>query len=199
MSLARPPADLSCADLLTTWLPDAFEKARAAGARAPDITVALVLDGKGGGAWTLRVAGGGLTVTNSADPAAHITVRQPVADFRAAIWGEGTMAPLLPADFDVAAAVTGEAKLPIAALGQMKGTLHLEIPDFAGRTFKVSATFGGGAEPSASVTADVATLEQMRAGTLQPAEAFFTGKIRVAGDVPWLMQVGLSLAGGNMM
>jgi hypothetical protein len=198
MSLARPPANLSCADLFSTWLPDAFDKARAAGAKAPDIVVALVLDGKGGGAWTLRVAGGALTVSDGADADAHITVRQPVQDFRAALWGEGTMAPLLPADFDVAAAVTGELKLPVAALAQMKGTLHLDVPDFAGRTFKVSIMFGGAADPSASVTADVATLEQLRSGALQPAEAFFTGKIRVAGDVPWLMQVGLSLAGGGL-
>jgi hypothetical protein len=199
MSLARPPATLSCADLFSTWLPDAFERAKAEGAKAPDIVVAVALDGKGGGAWTLRVAGGALTVTTGADAAAQLTLRQPVADFRAAIWGEGAMPPLLPAEFDVAAAVTGQVQLPINALAQMNGTLHLDVPDFNGRTWKLSLTVGGAAEPSASVTADLATLEQLRSGALQPTDAFFTGKIRVAGDVPWLMQIGMSFAAGGMM
>jgi len=194
-SIARPPASLSCADLFATWLPDAFARARAAGAKAPDVVISVVLDGKGGGAWTLRVAGGSLTVTDGADPASLVVVRQPVADFRAAIWGEGNLDSLLPPQLDLAAAITGEVQLPVAALAQVKGTLHLDVPDFAGRSWQVAFMFGGAAEPSATVTADLPTLEQLRSGALAPAEAFFTGKIRVAGDVPWLMQIGLSFGG----
>lgn len=198
-SVARPPADLSCADLFSTWLPEVFARARAAGAKAPDLTVNVVLDGDGGGAWRLRVAGGALTVGDGADPAALVTLRQPVADFRAAVWGEGNMGSLLPQQLDLAAAITGEVQLPTAALAQVKGTLHLDVPGFAGRTWKASVTFGGAAEPSATVTVDVPTLEQLRSGALPPAQAFFAGKIAVTGDVPWLMQIGMSLAAGGMM
>lgn len=198
-SVARPPADLSCADLFTTWLPDVFARARAAGAKAPDITVNVVLDGNDGGSWTLRVAGGALTVTNGADASALVTLRQPVADFRAAVWGEGNMDSLLPQQLDLAAAITGEVKLPTAALAQVKGTLHVDIPGFQGRTWKASVTFGGAADPSATVTVDVPTLQELRAGTLPPAQAFFAGRIAVTGDVPWLMQIGMNLAAGGMM
>lgn len=198
-SVARPPADLSCADLFTTWLPDVFARARAAGAKAPDMIVNVVLDGDGGGAWTLRVAGGALTVKDGADASALVTLRQPVADFRAAVWGEGNMDSLLPQQLDIAAAITGEVTLPTAALAQVKGTLHVDIPGFEGRTWKASVSFGGAADPSATVTVDVPTLQELRAGALPPAQAFFAGRIAVTGDVPWLMQIGMSLAAGGMM
>jgi len=198
-SLARPPADLSCAELFSTWFPDAFARAKAAGAKAPDVVMSVVLDGDGGGAWTLRVAGGALTVTSAADPAALVTLHQPVADFRAAVWGEGKMDSLLPAQLDLAAAITGEVPLPTAALTQVNGTLHLAVPGFAGRTWKIGITFGGATDPNATVTVDVPTLQELSSGALPPAQAFFAGKIAVTGDVPWLMQIGMSLAAGGMM
>lgn len=198
-SLARPPVDLSTADLFATWLPDAFARARAAGATPPDVTLAVILDGPGGaggpGAWTLRVAGGALTIHDGADAAALITLRQPEADFRAVVWGEGAQASLLPPEIDLAAALTGQARLPTAALAQVKGTLRLELPGFAGRTFVAAVTLGGAAAPTATVTVDMATLAELRAGTLPPAQAFFAGRIAVTGDVPWLMQVGMGLGG----
>lgn len=190
---------MSCAELFSTWLPETFVRAQAAGARAPDLAATVVLDGDGGGAWALRVAGGKLTVAEGSDPGALVTLRQPVADFRAAVWGEGTAGSLLPEQLDLTAAITGQSNLPLAALAQVKGTLHVEIPGFQGRTWKTAVTFNGAAEPSATVTVDVPTLEELRAGTLPPAQAFFAGRIAVTGDVPWLMQVGMTLAAGGMM
>jgi putative sterol carrier protein len=197
-SVARPPHDLTVAQLFGSWLPDAFDKAVAAGAKPPDAVVSVVLDGDGGGEWTLRTAGGKLAVSEGTDAAALVTIRQSVADFRAAVWGEGEMASLLPEELDLTKAITGETKLPTAALGQVKGTLDVVVPGFAGRTWKASLTFGGAATPKATVTADMATLEQLRAGTLPPAQAFFAGKIAVTDDVPWLMQIAMNLAAGGL-
>lgn len=197
-TLSRPPADLSVADLFASWLPDAFARAKAAGGNPPDASIAVTLDGDGGGAWTLRVAGGALTVSPGADAAATIALRQSVADFRAAIWGEGGAEPLLPAQFDLTAAITGQAKVPTAALASVKGTLGFDIPGFAGRTWTANLTFGGASAPSARVSVDVPTLGKLRDGTLQPAAAFFSSAIAISGDVPWLMQVGMSLAAGGL-
>jgi hypothetical protein len=197
-SLARPPHDLSCAQLFGSWLPDAFDRAVAAGAKPPDAVVSVILDGDDGGMWTLRVADGKLSVTQGADTAAMVTLRQSVADFRAAVWGEGDMASLLPEELDLTKAITGQTKLPTAALGQVKGTLDVVVPGFAGREWKASLTFGGAPTPKATVTADMQTLEQLRAGTLPPAQAFFAGKIAVTDDVPWLMQIAMSLAAGGI-
>jgi hypothetical protein len=197
-TVSRPPASLSIADLFGTWLPDTFARARAAGAMPPDATIAVTLDGEGGGAWTLAVKGGVLTVSDGADAGALIALRQSAADFRAAIWGEGGSDALLPPQLDLTAAITGQTKLPTAALANVKGTLRVEIPGFAGRTWSAALTLGGAAAPSATVTVDVPTLAQLRDGTLAPANAFFAGKIAVTGDVPWLMQVGMSLAAGGL-
>ncbi len=197
-ALVRPPADLSCTDLFATWLPAAFARARAAGAHPPDAVIAVVLDGDGGGAWTLRVASGALAVTDGRDDGALIALTQTVADFRAAVWGDGAAASMLPAELDLAAAITGEARLPITALARITGTLRIEIPGFADRTWAAAVTFGGAATPSASVSVDLPTLEAIRAGSLPLAQAFFAGKIAVTGDVPWLMQVGMSVAAGGL-
>lgn len=196
-SFTRPPAETSVADLFGTWLPEAFARARAAGAAPPDLRIAVTLDGTDGGSWTLAVAGGALTVTPGADENAPIALRQSAADFRAALWGEGGTTPLLPPQLDLTAAITGQARVPTAALAAVKGTLRVEIPGFAGRTWNAAVTFGGAATPTATVSVDVPTLEQLRNGTLQPAQAFFAGKIAVTGDVAWLMQVGMSLAAGR--
>ncbi len=197
-TVSRPPDSLTLAELFTRWLPEAFESARTAGARAPDATIAVELSGEGGGGWTLRVAGGALTVTDGADAAAPIALRQSAQDFRAALWGEGGRPSLVPPQIELTAVVTGQARLPTAALASVKGTLRVEIPGFSGRTWSAEITLGGARTPNATVTVDVPTLEAMRAGTLAPAQAFFAGKIAVTGDVPWLMQVGMSFAAGGL-
>ncbi len=197
-ALLRPPPELTCAELFATWLPAAFERARAAGALSPDGVVAVQLEGDGGGAWTLRVADGALTVGDGLDVAALVTLRQTVADFRAAVWGEGSSGALLPPQLDLAAAITGEVEIPTAALAQARGTLHVEIPGFAGRTWKTAVTILGATAPAATVAVDVPTLESLRDGSLPPAQAFFSGRIAVTGDVPWLMQIGMSLAAGGL-
>ncbi len=197
-SLSRPPSTLSCAELFTTWLPAAFAQARAAGATPPDVMIAIELAGDGGGAWTLVVTGGALEVNPGADPAAVITLRQSAADLRAAIWGEGDVPPLLPAEVDLGQALAGQNSLPLGALAQARGTLVVEVPGFAGRTWSAVIAIGGATTPSATVRAELETLDALRRGELGPSQAFFTGKIAISGDVAWLMQVGMSLAAGGM-
>lgn len=193
-TVARPPETITLAELFKTWLPQTFMEAVAAGAKPPDATLAVTLTGDGGGAWTVRVASGGLTVGDGADPAAPIALTQTAADFRAAIWGEAGKPSMVPPQLDLTAVVTGQVKVPTAALAHIKGTLRLELPGFNGRTWAVAVTLGGAAEPSATVSADLPTLEQIRSGQLAPANAFFSGKIAITGDVPWLMQVGMGFA-----
>lgn len=201
--LARPPAALSCAELFTTWLPEAFARARAAGAQPPDARLRVELAGDGGGAWLVTVAGGELAIARGgvdagADADAAIVLRQSVADFRAAIWGEDDHEPLIPPELDLTAAITGQSRVPTAALAQVRGTLAIEIAGFGHRTWSLAVALGGAATPAATVAFDLPTLAALRAGTLPVAQAFFAGKIAVTGDVPWLMQVGMSLAAGGL-
>jgi hypothetical protein len=197
-SFTRPPAGTPLAELFTTWLPETFARARAAGATPPDLRIAVTLDGDGGGAWTLAVAGGALAVTDGAAADAPIALHQTAEDFRAALWGEGGGESLVPPQLDLTAAITGQVRVPTDALANVRGVLRLEIPGFAGRTWAAAFTFAGATSPTATVSADLATLEQLRSGALPPAQAFFTGKIAISGDVPWLMQVGMGFASGGL-
>jgi hypothetical protein len=193
-TVSRPPDSITLAELFQTWLPQTFAQARTAGAAPPDVTIAVTLTGDGGGAWTLRVANGALTVDDGADAKAPIALKQSAADFRAALWGEGGKPSMVPPQMDLSAVVTGQVKVPTAALAMIKGTLRVEIPSFSGRTWAADITLGGATSPSATVSADLETLEQLRNGSLAPANAFFSGKIAITGDVPWLMQVGMGFA-----
>ena len=197
-SFARPPAGLPLDELFTVWLPSAFAQAQAAGAAPPDLRISVTLDGDGGGAWTLAVSGKNLTVTSGAERNAPIALHQTAADFRAALWGEGGTDALVPPQLDLTAAITGQSKLPLDALANVRGVLRAEIPGFAGRTWAATFTFAGAPSPTATVSVDTATLDELRRGTLPPAQAFFAGRIAISGDVAWLMQVGMNLAAGGL-
>src|SRR5215213_1434990 len=90
----RPPRHLSPTEFFESWLPgqyaDVVARARAAkpGAVPPDFTAAISLDGDGGGAWTLAVKGGALTVTPGTPGKTDVAMRQSVADWAALVHGE---------------------------------------------------------------------------------------------------------------
>ena len=100
-TVSRPPESITLPELFKTWLPQTFAQARTAGATPPDATIAVTLTGDGGGAWTLRVAGGALTVDDGADAKAPIALKQSAADFRAALWGEGGKPSMVPPQMEM--------------------------------------------------------------------------------------------------
>jgi hypothetical protein len=44
---------------------------------------------------------------------------------------------------------------------------------------------------SASVTVDADTVVAIKQGKMDPASAFFGGKLQLGGDVAWVMQAGM--------
>jgi hypothetical protein len=197
-NLNRPPADITPKDFFETWLPREYDRLAAEGApRPPDLVACVRLSGDGGGVWTITLAGGQLSVAEK-DVAQEgrtpdVAIEQSVADWRAITAGTPGDGP----DLSVPDGASLDSWLVNPALHQVlqtvKGTLRFEIPGFQGRTFAVSITFRGAAEPQATISIDMDTITAMRDGTLPPVQAFFGGKILMTGDSAFAMQIGMAL------
>ena len=186
------PADLSPSQFFESYLPAEWARARTGAAPPPDATIEIVLDGDGGGTWTVAVAGGALTTTASAGAKQpDLRVRMTVQDFRAAVQGEDGAPQIFPRDLDLARAF---ARIPSSAGASPigKGALEVGITGFHGRTWKIALESGGAATPAATVTIDADTVVQIRDRKIDPAAAFFGGKIQLGGDVAWIMQAGMA-------
>ncbi len=191
------PADLTPAQILETYLPAEWARARAGATPAPGATIEIVLAGDGGGTWTVAISDGALTTTaGAALGAIDLRVALSVDDFRAAVQGEPGAPDVFPHDLDLGRAlarIPGGAGVPALA----PGAVQVAITGFHGRTWSIRIESGGSATPSAQITVDAATLLAMRDGALDPASAFFGGKIQLGGDVAWIMQAGMAFMQGG--
>jgi len=190
------PSNLTPGDFFERWIPGEFARARAAGATAPDLTVQVHLAGDGGGTWTLRVAGGELTVAPGATSPPELRIEQSVADWRAMVVGEDGAPDVFPKELDLLTVLTRSGPKSASLLQQHPGTLRLTISGFNGRTWSLTLTAGGATTPAAEVTIDAATAAALRAGTIDPMNAFFGGKLQLGGDTAWIMQVGMQAMAG---
>jgi putative sterol carrier protein len=187
----RPPTD--SAEFFESWLPAQYQQVAGELKRTPpDAIICVELSGEGGGAWTLALSGGTLTVTPAASDSANITLRQSVEDWRVVTLGaQGAQVPSLTS---LGASIDKLLTSPV--LGQLltgvSGTLRFVIAGFQGRDFATEISFQGAAEPHATITVDADTLDQIRSGALAPAQAFFANKIRISGDAAFAMQVGMT-------
>ena len=157
----------------------------------------MSLDGDGGGTWTIAVRGGALTTTAAAASGApDLRVRMSTADWKAALQGEAGAPELFPRDVDVGRLL---ARIPAggAASPLGKGAVQIGIGNFHGRTWSIALEVGGAASPAAQVTLDADTALALKAGKLDPASAFFGGKIQLGGDVAWVMQAGMGFMQGR--
>jgi hypothetical protein len=184
------PTDLSPAQFFTSYLPAEWARARAGKPAAADATFEVVLDGDDGGTWAVTVAKGELTAREGAAAAPDLRVRMSATDFRAALQGEDGAPDIFPREIDLGAAI---ARIPSGAPGvqMMKGAVTIGITGFHGRTWTIALESGGASTPSASVTIDADTIVAMKHGKIDPASAFFGGKIQLGGDVAWAMQLGM--------
>jgi putative sterol carrier protein len=200
-TLPRPPRDISPAQFFETWLPPQFEALVAAaraehpGVTPPDLTAGATLEGEGGGAWTLAMRGGALTVTPGLPAAAEVTLRQSVTDWRALVQGEEGAPEVAPPGGNPLAMLASTNPALVQALRELRGTLRLEMPNYGvpGRTWAIVVTFNGATAPESTISVDAETALAIQRGTIQGPEAFFSGKIQLRGDTAFAMQVGMTL------
>jgi len=193
---ARPPRDITPHAFFTAWLVREFQSEFGAGKRrASDITVAVELDGEGGGRFVLDVKDDTLTVRapGGAGPEPMVTMRQTVADWRAVAVGEEGAVDLAPPEASPTDVlfVDPQSRQLMATL---RGTLRFEVTGYNGRTWWMNVKFGTqpwATPPDATIAVDAETYAAMLSRKLAPPEAYFSGKIRLSGNTSLAMQLGM--------
>src|SRR5687768_9961480 len=134
-----PPRDISPAAFFESWLPAEYTRLRGAGApQPPDLRVAISLTGDGGGAWTVALAGGALTVAPGEAAGADLAISQSVADWRALMIGEDGAPDIFPRELDLVSAIAHGGDAGLAMIRGIRGTLAASITGFAGRTWSIA-------------------------------------------------------------
>lgn len=186
-----PPSDISPAEFFESWLPAEYQRTSSAlTSKPPNAVIGIELSGEGGGAWTLTLEDGALTVTAAAADNANIALRQSVEDWRTITIHAASQGA------DPAAAASIDRLLTSPGLAQLvesvKGSMRFCVPGLGGRDFSAELVFGGASAPQATVTVSADTLEQIRSGALPAPQAYFTGLIQVEGDPTLFMTVGMA-------
>jgi hypothetical protein len=196
MTDRRPPRDITPARFFEQWLPALFAGEFGPGKRTPtDVTVRVRLDGEGGGAWDLTVAGGKLTVGAPGGSEPPVSVHQTVADWRAVTVGEEggiDLAPPQGSPLDMLFVDPASRQV----LTSVRGTVRFEVTGYNGRTWQLTCKFGEQPEPpepNAVISVDAETHAKILSRQMAPPEAYFSGKVRLSGDTGLAMQLGMAM------
>ncbi len=196
MAINRPPQDITPQAFFSDWLPNEYSALRAAAGDAPpppDTVVSVTVDGDGGGAWTLSMTGGDLSVSEGADAGALVALTQTVQDWRAIIVGEDGAPDFMPENANPIDLMLRGDQGAADMLKTVNGTFVFVVGDFNGRDWKLRLSFNGAAEPEATISVDTGTIAQIRSGEMAAPQAYFSGKIQITGDAAFAMQLGMQL------
>lgn len=197
MPAKRPPRDITAEGFFTEWLPQAFACEYGPGRRdSRDITVAVRLDGEGGGRWVLDVRNGALSLRHpdGPGPEPQVSLSQPIADWRAMAVGEEGAIDLAPPNaspLDVLF-VDPTSRQVLA----VRGTVRFEVTGYNHRVWWMQVKFGTQPEPptpDAVISVDATTYAEILAKRLMPPEAYFSGQISMLGDTALAMQLAMAL------
>jgi hypothetical protein len=165
-------------------LPTGFVAQTQAGGAAPqDFTMQYHLTGEGGGDWAVVIREGRMTAARGGGEA-NITFTLGVEDWRDCVLGRNgaTLAVIIPQGRAGRPDNSGRAK-------QLRGTLALELAREAGDPLRVEMCFNNAAAPRTVMKIKLADWAAMQEGRLNGQEAFMTGKMKIEGDLAFLMQL----------
>jgi hypothetical protein len=166
-------------------LPMGFEAQKQGGGAAvpQDFTMQYVLTGPGGGEWTVSIKDGAMTGRKGREDAA-ITVTLSADDWRDAVLGRNgaAISILLPQNRPGRPDNSARVK-------QMKGTVAQELSRDGMDPFKLEMTFGGAPAPRTVLKMKLVDFVAMQEGKLNGQEAFMTGRLRIEGDMAFMMQI----------
>lgn len=178
------PADVTPSQFFEQLLPMGFQAQSAGGGAAPsDFAIQFTLTGAGGGAWHAAISNGAMTVTPGVGDA-HLAVALDVEHWRDAVLGRNgaTLGLILPASRPGRPDNSGRAKA-------LKGTMALELARSEAEPFRVEMTFNGAPAPRTVLRMAIADYLGMQDGSQNGQMLFMQGKIKVEGDMGFLMQV----------
>ncbi|HJQ85174.1 MAG TPA: SCP2 sterol-binding domain-containing protein [Candidatus Binatia bacterium] len=182
----QPPItdDVTPEQFFEHLMPTGFAAQREAGMPTPqDFSMQYRVSGAGGGEWLVTIAAGQMTARKGTGDA-NIAFALSVDDWRDAVLGRdgATIAVLVPQGRPGRPDNSARAK-------QLKGTMAVELARDAKDPMKVEMTFGGAATPRTVLKMKLADYVAMQEGRLNGQEAFMTGKLKVEGDMGFLMQI----------
>ncbi len=181
--------EITPAEFFEKVVPEGFAAEAAENAPQDDATLAYVVTGDGGGEWLLKISGGKMTVER-AKGEALVTYTVSATDAKDAINSRNGATPALL----VPPRRPGQRAGAGAAVKALRGTVEQNLTRPAGDPFKIEICFNGAATPRTKLTVALADQLAMADGKMNPQEAFMTGKLKVEGDMGFMMQVGMALS-----
>lgn len=180
----QPTEDVTPAQFFEQMLPMGFQAQAAGGGATPqDFHIQFNLTGEGGGSWHAAIANGAMQVTPGTQDA-NLTVTLSVDDWRDAVLGRNgaALSIILPASRPGRPDNSARARA-------LKGTMALELARDGKDPFKVEMTFNGATAPRTVLRMAIGDYVAMQEGTQNGQMLFMQGKIKVEGDMGFLMQV----------
>jgi len=178
------PDDVTPEQFFEQLMPMGFAaQTEASGVTPQDFTLQYHLAGAGGGDWLVSIRGGRMTARKGSGDA-NLAFSLQVADWRDAVLGRNGAAlslivpPARPGRPDNSA----RAK-------QLKGTLALDLARDGNDPVRMEMAFNDAATPRTVMKMKLADYVAMQEGRLNGQEAFMTGKLKVEGDLGFLMQI----------
>jgi hypothetical protein len=179
-----PPENVTPEQFFEQLLPAGFEAQKEGGAAVPqDFSMQYNITGSGGGDWHVDIKDGKM-ITKKGSADAVLTFKLSIDNFFDAVLSRNGAAPavLLPANRPGRPDNSGRAKT-------LKGTIAQELAREGADPFKLEMTFNGAETPRTVLKMKLADFVAMQEGRLNGQEAFMTGRLRIEGDMAFMMQV----------
>jgi hypothetical protein len=177
------PADLTPAMFFEQLMPAGFQAQVEQGLPTPkDYVMQYALGGDGGGSWNVAIREGTMRVQPGSGDS-HMTISISIDDWRDAVFGQNgaDLALLLPQTRPGRPDGSEAAK-------KLRGTMAVELSR-EGEPFRMEIAFGNAPAPRTTVKSKITDYVAIQQGKLNGQEAFMTGRVRVEGDLAFLMQV----------
>ncbi len=168
-------------------LPEGFAAQQAENPSSDEVTLQYHVTGDGGGDWTVAIAGGKMTVTRGTAPAL-LTITLSAKDLLDALNSRNGAVPALIIPPQRRGSGTS------GAVKALRGTMALHLTRPEAEPFELEMCFNGAATPRTEMTVAIADQIAIQEGRMNGQEAFMTGKMKVQGDMGFLMQVGMATA-----
>jgi hypothetical protein len=182
------PTDVTPAQFFEELLPMGFEANAAAnpGQTPRELTMQYIVTGDGGGDWTMTIKDGTLTAAKGRSETANVTFTVAVDDWRDAVLGQNgaSLGLILPQPRPGRPDNSSRLK-------EIKGTMAVELSREAKEPFKVEMCFNSAAAPRTVLRMKLQEYLDMQTGKLNGQDAFMQGRIRVEGDMAFLMQIAM--------
>jgi len=193
------PPDITPEKFFTELLPETFRENRdklPPGARAVKACITFRLEGEGGGAWSISFDGGEMKCTPGESPDSVVKIIQSTRDWRGSITGERGFEFRLPGDTENGT-VQFISQETVERLKAKNGSIKFVLANPDKGNWEIVAIFGERlySEPDCIITIDEEDVRAMRNGELNPQTAFMSGKISMAGDIRFAMEIGTILIG----